>query len=186
MYVPTNTPKYVCTGCKTKIPIVDLEGIFLDELKGYLMTPEKVATYLSKASDEVTEKAKLLETLQKELQKVKQQAEQTYQLYLANGLTVPQFKEIYQPLDARKIQIEAELPRIQGEVDLLRVNGLSSEHIMTEAIDLYDRWPKMNSDEKRRIVESFVKEIIIGKEEITLNLCYLPSYEEMTNRQRML
>jgi len=38
MYVPTSTPKYVCQKCKNRIPIVDLEAIFIDELKGYLVS----------------------------------------------------------------------------------------------------------------------------------------------------
>ena len=93
MYVPTNTPKYVCSGCRNKIPIVDLEGVFLDELKAYLLSPDKVATYLGRANDTINEKSNLLDSLRKELQKVKQEAEQTYRLYLEGALSVPQFKE---------------------------------------------------------------------------------------------
>jgi site-specific DNA recombinase len=99
---------------------------------------------------------------------------------------VEQFKEIYQPLDARKKQIEADIPRVEAEVDMLTVKSLSSEQIMAEARDLYSRWPKMNQDERRRIVEILVKTIVIGNGEITLNLCYLPSFEEMANGQRIL
>ncbi len=186
MYVPTNSPKYVCTGCRNKIPIVDLEAVFLDELKNYLLSPDKVGAYLKAANTTIGEKTQLLDTLRSELQKVKQQAEQTYQLYLKQGLTVEQFKEIYQPLDARKRELEEEIPHVEAEVDLLRIDGLSSEQIMAEASDLHSRWPKMNHDERRRIIELLVKNVTIGHGEITLNLCYLPSFEEMTNRQRIL
>ena len=183
MYVPSNSPKYVCTGCRNKIPIVDLEAVFLDELKNYLLSPDKVAAYLKAANATIGEKTQLLDTVRSELQKVKQQADQTYQLYLKEGLTVQQFKEIYQPLDARKRQLEEEIPHVEAEVDLLKIDGLSSEQIMAEARDLHSRWPKMNHDERRRIVELLVKNVVIGHGEITLNLCYLPYFEEMTNRQ---
>jgi len=186
MYVPSNSPKYVCTGCRNKIPIVDLEAVFRDELKNYLLSPDKISAYLKAANGTITEKTQLLETLRSEQQKVKQQADQTYQLYLKEGLTVEQFKEIYQPLDARKKQIEADIPRVEAEVDMLTVKSLSSEQIMAEARDLHSRWPKMNQDERRKIVEILVKTIIIGNCEITLNLCYLPSFEEMANGQRIL
>jgi site-specific DNA recombinase len=110
MYVPSNSPKYVCTGCRNKIPIEDLSAVFLDELKNYLVSPDKVTAYLESANASIGEKTQLLDILRSELEKVKQQAEQTYQLYLKQGLTVEQFKGIYQPLDARKKQIEADIP----------------------------------------------------------------------------
>lgn len=186
MYVPTNSPKYVCTACRNKIPIVDLENVFIEELKNYLMSPEQVANYLKGANGAIREKAGLLETLRGDLQKVKQEADQTYQLYLGGGLTVAQFKERYQPLDTRKRQLEDEIPRAEAELDVLKIDEFSSEQIMAEARDLHTRWPKMNQDERRKIVETLVKDIVIGRGEITLNLCYLPSFEEMTNGQRIL
>jgi len=184
MYVPSNSPKYVCTGCRNKIPIEDLSAVFVDELKNYLVSPDKVAAYLASANASISEKRQLLATMQSEFEKVKQQAEQTYQLYLKQGLTVDQFKEIYQPLDARKKQIEGDIPRVQAELDILNVDEFSSEQIMAEAGDFHSRWPKMNHEERRKIVELLVKNIVIGQGEITLNLCYLPSFEEMANRQR--
>ncbi len=186
MYVPSNSPKYVCTGCKNKIPIVDLEAVFLDELKNYLVSSDKISAYLQSANTAIGEKAELLETLRSEAHKVKEQADQTYQLYLQHGLTVEQFKELYQPLDTRKKQIEADIPRVEAEVDMLSVDRLSKEQIMADARDLHSRWPLMNHDERRKIIELLVKTIVIGNGEITLNLCYLPNFEQMTNGQRIL
>ena len=185
MYVVSGSPKYACTACRKRIPAVDLENIFLDELTNYLLAPEKVAAYLKRANESISDKTQLLDTLRKELQRVQTDADKTHELYLAGGLTVPQFKERYQPLDDRKHQIEDEIPRVEAEIDLSRVNEFSSEHIMAEARDLRSRWPKMSVDERRRIIELLVKNIVIDKDEITLNLCYLPSFEETTNRQRI-
>lgn len=186
MYVPSRSPKYICSSCRNKIPIVDLEGIFMDELKNYLLSPDKVATYLAGAHGALAQRSDLVETLGRELQGVQTGADKVYDLYMAGGLSVAQFKERYQPLDERKKQIEKELPRAQAEVDLLKFDGLTAEHIMSEAQDLHARWPKMNTDERRKIVEYMVKDITIGDGEVTFNLCYSPSYEEVANGQRML
>jgi len=165
---------------------VDLEGVFLDELKNYLLSPDKVSEYLKSANGTIGEKTELLESLRNELQKVKEKADQTYQLYLAHGLNVEQFKDLYQPLDARKRQLEANIPSVEAEVDMLSVKSYSSEQIMADARDLHSRWPKMNHDERRKIVEILVKSVTIGNGEITLNLCYLPTFEQMTTEQRIL
>lgn len=183
MYVVSGSPKYACAACKNRIPAADLEGIFLDELTNHLLSPTKVAEYLAKANGAISEKTQLLDTLRKELQKVKGEADKTHELYLADGLTVPQFKERYQPLDDRKRQLEDEIPRIEAEADILKTNEFSTEAIMAEARNLRARWPKMSPVERRKIVELLVKDIVIGKDEIDLNLCYTPSFEDTTNRQ---
>ena len=186
MYVRSRSPKYICEACNNKIPIVDLEGVFLDELKNYLLSSDKVAAYIERANGALSEKTTLLETLRQQLKTVKQDADKTHELYLAGALTVAQFKERYQPMDDRKHQIEDEIPRVEAEIDLLKIDGLSSKEIMAEAQDLHARWPIMTLEERRKIVEFLVKSIVIGDGEISLNLCYRPSFEELTNGQRIL
>ena len=143
----------------------------MDELQNYLLSPEKVATYLQGANGTMADKTRQLETLRKELDKVKAEADRAYALYMEGGLTVAQFKERYQPLDERKTQIQAELPKLEAELDVLRIDGLTTEQIMSEVRDLHGRWPKMGLDEKRKIVEMLVKDIRIGDGEITISLC---------------
>lgn len=186
MYVPTSTPKYVCAKCHNKIPVVDLEAIFLDELKGYLLSPERVAEYLEKAHATIGEKESLVTTLGRELERVKSEADKVYRLYIEDKLSPDQFNERYQPLDQRKKQIEAEIPEAEANLALLKINGLSSEYIMEEARDLHASWPSMTQDERRRIVETLAKRITVGTDEIDISLCYLPTFREMTNRQHTL
>ena len=42
----------------------------------------------------------------------------------------------------------------------------------------------MQPEEKREIIEVITDKIIIGKDEITINLCYAPSCKDMANRWR--
>ena len=93
---------------------------------------------------------------------------------------------IYQPLDARKPRIEEETPRMEAGIDLFKIDNLSSEHIITGAKNLHSRWPKMALNERLNIVQVLVKNITLGKGEVSINLCYLPDFEEMTNEQRLL
>jgi len=51
MYVASGSPKYKCSRCKNRIPVADLEGIFLEELTGYLLSPEKVSEYVNRANE---------------------------------------------------------------------------------------------------------------------------------------
>jgi len=186
MYVPSSTPKYVCQKCGNRIPAVDLEAIFLEQLKGFLLSPEHIAKYLEEAHATISEKTRLVQTLARELEKVQSEADKVYRLYIADKITPDQFQERYQPLDERKKQITAEIPKAEAELALLTIDELSTDYIVKEAQDLSACWPEMNSDERRRIVEILVQRITVAKDEIEINLCYLPSFREMTNRQRMV
>src|SRR5205085_11157990 len=96
------------------------------------------------------------------------------------------FSGFYKPLEARKKQLADELPRLHAEVDLATINNLSADRVVTEAKDLYDRWPSLTRDEKQRIVESITDKIVVGKDEISISLCCLPTSEELVKEQRKL
>jgi len=78
--------------------------------------------------------------------------------------------------------MEEEIPRLQAEIDLLSVNSFSGEQVMNDAQDLQSQWPLLAQDEKRRIVECITSKITIAKDEIDIELCYLPSFKELTKR----
>jgi len=186
MYVRTGSPKYVCRKCCNKIPIVDLENIIRDELKGFFTQPERVSRHLDEADKNLTEKQALLDAHQKELQKVRDDMTRTHRLYIEEQITAQGFGQFYKPAEARLNQLVAELPQLEAEVDFLKVNKLSADDVLHEAGTLYDRWPKLPSEDKRKIVECLVEKIVIGDGEIDITLSHMPSSEVMCKNQQHL
>jgi site-specific DNA recombinase len=184
MYVPARTPKYRCSACSNKIPVVDLEAVFYEELKSYFLSPEEIANQLAKIDQAVGEKDELLRVLCQEREKTAREVERVYRLYADDGLSAEGFAKFYRPLEQRQQELDEEIPRLQATVDLLRINHLSGDKIITEAKDLYTRWPELDRTAKRSIVESITDSIVIGTGEISITLCYLPSSEEISTEQR--
>lgn len=109
---------------------------------------------------------------------------QTHKLYLEGHITGQGFGEFYKPAEERLNQVIKELPKLQAEVDYLKVNELSDDVIIAEAHALYGRWPSLPTDEKRKIAESLCKKIVIGHGEIDITLSYLPTSEELCKSQQ--
>lgn len=179
MYVPSNSPKYVCPKCRNKIPLEDLEEVFQHQLKDFFLSPSEVNTYLNRADDAMREKEDLLRSLSEEERRVRLEMEKVYRLYMDDQITPEGFGTRYKPMEERLSQIEGQLPELQAEIDFLRIQYLSSDQILTEAQNLYSRWEDLSSEEKRRIVESITERIIVGKGDVTMHLAYLPSASEV-------
>jgi site-specific DNA recombinase len=179
MYVPSNTPKYVCYKCRNKIPIVDLDGVFHEQLKNFFLSPKEMTGYLQEADETIKSKEELLKTLENEYQKLKSEMDKMMRLYLDDKISPDGFGTQYRPLEERSKQVYEQLPQLQGELDFLKIKFLSSDEVLTEARDLYSRWPSMEPDDKRKIVENITERITIGKDDITIDLFYLPSSPEM-------
>ena len=186
MYVRADNPKYFCRKCCNKIPIVDLEAIVQQELKAFFGQPERIAGHLQEADRNLAEKKALLDTHQRELQKVRDEMTRTHRLYLDGEITAQGFGQFYKPAEERLNQLMSELPKLQAEVDFLKVNKLSADDILHEANTLYNRWPTMPSEDKRKIVESLLEKIVIGDGEIDISFSHLPSSEEACKNQQRL
>ncbi len=110
-----------------------------------------------------------------------------YHLYQADEISRDGFGARYSPLEERTKQITDQMPHLQGEIDFLKVQYLSSDEILSEARDIYSRWPDLEQSEKRQIIENILQKIVIGQEDVAISLCYLPSTAEiMTEKQRNL
>ncbi len=175
MYVPSNTPKYVCRSCRNKVPIVDLEGIYHEQLKHLFVSPTEIARYREQADEAMQEKEKLLEVLKGEQGKLRREMDKLYDLYMSEKITKQRFGEKYQPLSERLEQVEDQIPVLQAELDVMRIHYLSSDQIIADAKDLYSHWQNLPTEEKRHIVEAITERIEVGKEEISINLCYMPA-----------
>ncbi len=185
MYVPSNSPKYTCYKCRNKISTEDLEDVFQDQLKNFFLSPSEVNTYLNRADVVIKEKEDLVRAIGDEHSRVCQEMDKVYRLYLEDQVTPQGFGTRYKPLEERLGQIEDQLPQLQADIDILRIQYLSSDRILAEAQNLYARWKDLSPEEKRRIVESITERIIVGEGEVTIHLVYLPSSAEaVTTEQR--
>ena len=186
MYVAANSPKYFCRKCSNRIPIVDLENITWQELKVFFGQPKRIAEHLKSADQNLAEKSALLETHQREIQKVRDEMSRTHRLYIQEQITAQGFGDFYNPAEQRLNQLLTELPKLEAKVDFLKVNKLSADDVLHEANTLYERWPSLPSQDKRKIVEALIEKIVIGQGEIDITFSHLPSSEELCKSQQKL
>ena len=175
MYVWSNSPKYVCTACKNKIPIGDLDAVYREQLRHFLLSPGELEAHWAAADGEIETAQKLIVTTQAELKKIETEDERLYQLYLADGLSKDDFGRRHRPLSERRTQLENELPRLQARVDVLTIGTASKAEAFDEARNLAERWDNLAFEDKRQIVEAITDRIIIGKEDVEIILLHLPS-----------
>lgn len=176
MYIPSNSKKYVCQACrKNRITAEDLEDIYYQQLKSFLLTQEHLTTYLAKADATIESKTEQLTSLNQELKKVREQMEKLIDLHLSGEIPKEGFGNKYNPLNDRAQQIAESLPQLQAEIDFLKMQCLNSSQVQFEAQNLYDHWPQLPIESKRTIAEQITDSITICGDEITIKFSYNPS-----------
>ena len=187
MYVYHAAPTYACKACKNRIATSDIDEIYHAQLKSFLLTDTDMETYLKQSDSMIKEKESLLGSAKKEAETLHKKMHEYVSLRVNKELTADRFKEFYEPIEERLAQLEKQLPELEAEIDFLKIQYLSSDTVLREAKDLYDRWPKLPFEEKRSIVELITEQIVIGKADITFKLSYLPnvhSSQNAGNKQR--
>lgn len=174
MYIPSGGKSYTCPACRNKVDAEDLEAVFIAQLEGYALSPEQVVKHLEDADTRITEKSQLLTTLETERTGVASEMDKVYKLYLADRISDQLFSERNSPLEERRRQLDDAIPRLQAELDVLRLSILSSDEVLSEARDLYARWPTLPFEDRRQVIEAITDRILIADNEITVHLAYLP------------
>jgi site-specific DNA recombinase len=170
MHVPSRQAKYVCTDCHHKIPISDLEAVYEGQLSGYLLAPTEIAAHFAAAKEAMREKAVLIERAAAELKKVEAEEDELFRLYHQGAVPIDDFGRRHRPLSERRAQLADELPRLEASLDVLRTASVAQEVGLEDARDLSTRWPSMEVEARRQVVETITSRIIVGKEDIEIVL----------------
>ncbi len=182
MYVLTNSAKYGCERCHSKIPAEDLEVIFAEQLKSFLVSPTQADAYLERAHETSAERERLLENCKREAEKIRRDSDRTHRLYLDGEISAEAFGKFYRPIGERQKQLDEELPKLQAEIDFLKVDSFSSEQVKNDATYLRESWPGLERVKKRQIVEGITNKIVISREDVSINFRYYSSSKELTKR----
>jgi site-specific DNA recombinase len=184
MYVWANSPKYICNACRNKIPIGDLEAIYREQLAGFLLSPQEIAAHREAELEAQREKERLLAGAETDLAELDAEEKRILQLYYADRISMDDFGRMHRPLSERRKQLIEELPRLQAELDVLRIGLVSSEEALQEARDLSARWADLEREEKRQIVEAITDRTVVGKEDVEIVLLQLPSGNDVAKAMR--
>lgn len=174
LYVPSNTPKYVCFTCRNKIPARDLETVYHEQLKNFFLSPEEVMRYVGKADEVLREKQALLESLIGKQKQLKRDMDKLMRLYLDEQISGEGFGSQYRPLEEQAQGIGKQIPVLQSESEHLKAQLLSPGGMVETGKCIYLNWSSLERNEKRHIVENTVEKIVVGERDITIELDYLP------------
>ncbi|WP_462249682.1 recombinase family protein [Ferruginibacter sp.] len=175
VYHKDKSPHYRCKICNTKIEVADVDQIYHEQLKAFLLTETDVADYMNQSDSRLQEKQQLLISTQSDIDKKRKQIKELVELRLKGELNSETLAPLLKPLEVQVKQLDEQLPELEAEVDFLKIEYLSSETVLGEAKDLYNNWAGMPFEEKRNIVELITNAITIGKSDINISLSYLPT-----------
>ena len=173
MYLKPPSPKYVCRSCGRRIPMDDLEEVFRSELQSFFLSDDDIRTFLDQDDAEIAAKEEQARILELERKKGVAEMDRLYRAFQSDELPGRAFGELHTALKERQEAIDDEVAKLRAEVDLRRINHLSSEEVITGARDLYGRWGSLSFAEKRTILETIVEQIVIG-DTIEISLAYIP------------
>jgi site-specific DNA recombinase len=180
MYIPSDSKKYICYKCrKNRIDMTDLEEIYYENLKTFLLTDEQVETVMAKSHSIIQEKERQLQLQLSEKKRINSELDKLISLHMSGELPQEGFGKHYKPLYEQVQQIETMIPELQAEIDFVKMEYLNSDKIVQEAQNLYGRWKDLPSDNKREIVEQITDSILISNDEIKFRFSYTPYLSKM-------
>lgn len=188
MYVYHADCIYKCKHCKKKIAESDIDEIYHEQLKTFLLTDVDVKTIQEKSNITILEKETLLKTIQGRYDKLFKKMEIQLQMRMDGELSKDDFAIFYNPLQEQLRQIETQIPVLQAEIDFMKISALSSHVIQQDARDLYKSWNLLPFEEKRTIIETITDKITVHQDTIDISFSYLPAphilFEKDGNKQR--
>jgi site-specific DNA recombinase len=172
--------RYVCRNCRNKINEDVIIEQFLEGLKTMVLKPEQLEGR-SNSEIEIKEKQERLRLLQKELQTTNNKIDKLLDLWNSEAIDKQTFSERFSELKERKEQILLEIPRLQAEIDFIKVSELGRDYLLTQAKTFASMWPLLNEDERNRFIKEVIESIKVGKDTLTFTFFYQPEFMPLEN-----
>ena len=172
MYKPSNTDKYVCHDCRNKIPVLDMEQIFLGAVKS-LFAPDRVELLLERAGSELHIKSNKAAALAEKLTGMREEMDKCYRAHVAGTLDQSDFSRFYDPIKSQSRGVEGRLAELQGEITVLQEWG-STTRVSGNVRKVLDKWwPTAHLEKKKELVGNFVKVIWVRKSSVIIQFHHL-------------
>lgn len=175
MYVYSDNPVYKCKKCKRKIDVQDIDEIYHEQLKSFLLTDSSANSLSTQTNQIIAEKEALLRTITNEYEKLLKKTEQQTNLRIEGELSKEEFAKFYKPAEQQLRQLETQMPELEAEIDFLKIQYLSADTVIQDAKDLYNNWQKLPFEEKRSVVETITERLVVDTNNINICLSYLPT-----------
>jgi len=186
MYVPSSNPKYTCRKCKRKIPTEDIEDIFKSQLKQFLLSKDDVEAYFESSQTGIKDKEREIDIVQDKIEKLKSKIAKLFELHEQGQIETERFNEFYKEPNEQLKQLERTIPTLESEIKILKEHAKSSDFILSEAQSLYDNWDNLSNEAKRKVVETITQDIIIGDQEVSINLYSLSPPKKNTSLSKLI
>tara|TARA_R110000868_G_scaffold11516_7_gene56441 strand:+ start:41947 stop:43491 length:1545 start_codon:yes stop_codon:yes gene_type:complete len=183
MYVLSkHNRRFVCRGCRNRLPQDDLEAIFRSQLETFFSSDDEIAAYLASTQADIIAKEEQVRVLRRERETLSEDRDMAWRGYNDGVIERDRFKDLEKRAASRLKEIDSGMAELGAEVAVLKVSSLSSEEVVSSAKGLYSRWEMLSFDEKASIINSITDDIVVGERDIAINLHYVPSTPDTGNK----
>jgi site-specific DNA recombinase len=172
-------PRYICRGCKAKINEDILLEQFKEGLKCIVVSPEQLQGLQETDESVIQAKENQLKTLKSELKAIIKKIDNLLDLVNDGSLDRKIFSERIRELQKHKQQLESEIPRLEGEIDFLKVSEIGKDYLLSQAQTLYALWDTLDDMHKTKLVRELTSRITVKKDELIFEYFYLPELMEL-------
>lgn len=171
MYKLSTARKFTCTKCKKYIDEALINSTYQSKLKEYLggMSAE---VFMDELNKQIEEKSALLISSRKKRKQHEKMMDDLVNLKLNDEIDQEHYLRRYKPLRQEVAQLDEYIPKLEGEIDYVKIQLSSSDFIQSQAKALYNEWSEMEFSQKRGIVETVTDYIVIEDDTINISLSF--------------
>lgn len=173
-YDGMKTPRYRCRTCKSKIN----EDVVMQELRKGLeqivIHPKQLETTARSDEAAIKDKEKQVQALRASLAGIERKIGNAFDLMSDEIISKADFAGRYNSLKQQKQEIEDEMPRLEGEIDYMKMQQIGKRQLLDSATRLSTIWDTISPPDKGKLIREIVSEIVVGEDSLHFELFYLP------------